>query len=254
MGLFSRTFGALFGDEQPLYGENVPQIEEAFERLASWTTGRRMADAGEKYASMIRRLPEGDATSMRLSEAAGTMTIDGEQSPVVFGFPGALELNMPTLTGLAGTARILVDLGYEGIEDEARGILHDLNSGGYRMRVSCIPARSYPLVRLQISFYSDLQEPLHLEVLSDLLDCNVQDFYTAFCQSGRYELSLHVVREHIGSVFASYPGEELVQVRRCVAGEAVRLAAIEPEERNMELAVRECERRHPLGEGMRRGF
>lgn len=252
MGLFSRALGNLFNERGPQDRDDTPDLDAAIEGLAAWTTGKRMADAGEKYSAMINTLPPGTATSMRLSDTVGTLVIDGEQQPVLFGYPGKIELNMPALTELAGTARILLDLGYEGIEHEKKGILRDLTAGTYRLRVSCISSSLYPLVRLQIGFFSDLQEPLHLEVLSDMLDCNVQDFYLSLCDSGCYELSLHVMREHIGSVFATLDPSECRTISRDLAVAAADLASIPSSARSLERAIRECERRHPLGEGMRR--
>jgi len=252
MGFFAKVFGSAFEPEAqpPRYDEDLPGVEECFDRLAAWTTGKRMADADPQYSSMIRSLPPGEATSMRLSRSPGTISLEGDD-PRVFGYPGSIELNMPTLTELAGTPRILLDLGYAGIEHEATGILHDLVNRTYRLRMSSIASRRYPLLRLQISFYSNLREPLHLEVLSDMLDCNVQDFYASLCDSGRYELSVHVMRDYIGSVFSSVPGDEIQSLHAGIVGLTRDLEALAPESRDMQQAVAEFERRHPLGEGMR---
>ena len=231
--------------------EEVPgkDISPVLERLGPWTRGQRFVDADPQYSDVIKGLPSGEATSMRLSETPGTLSVAGER-PRVFGYPGTLDYNMPAVTELSGTARILIDLGYSGVEEEERGIAHDVLNRTYGLRISYLSMRSYPLIRLQISFYSFLQEPLHLEVLSDILDLNVQDFFRALYENGKYELSVHVTRKHLGSVFSSVSEKERNDVYRGVSGVVSRLEAIEPSGRDMKNAVRDCERRHPLGEGM----
>ena len=249
MAFFSKHFGSR--SNPPAVKEEAPakDIATVLERLAPWTKGQRFVDADPQYSDVIRTLPSGEATSMRLSESSGTISITGE-NPRVFGYPGVLEYNMPAITGLSGTARILIDLGYSGVEQEVQGIAHDVMNKAYRLRISYLAMRSYPLIRLQISFYSFLQEPLHLEVLSDILDLNVQDFYRALYETGKYEMSVHVTRRHIGSVFSSVTEKERTDVYRGVSGVASRLEAIPGSGRDMNNAVREFERRHPLGEGM----
>ncbi len=249
MSFFSKVFGSRFDPEPPRYDEDIPDLQTCFDQLETWTTGTRMADADPQYSAMIRSLPPGEATSMRLSRSPGTISLEGDE-PKVFGYPGTIELNMPTVTELAGLPRILLDLGYAGVEQEVPGILHDLVNRTYRIRMSCMASRSYPLLRLQISFYSNLPEPLHLEVLSDMLDCNVQDFYASLCESGRYELSVHVMRKYIGSVVADVSRNETASLCSGIAGLARDLASLAPERRDMRQAVAEFERRHPLGEGM----
>lgn len=249
MGFFSKAFDRRSEPE----GEEgkTPEVDLAdeFSSLEQWTHGERFVDADPRYAELIRSLPPGEATSMRLSESPGTISVSGEKQRV-FGYPGALELNMPAVTELGDMSRILVDLGYAGVEQEAGGVARDIADGTWGIRFSCIPFRSYPLLRLQVSFYSGLREPLHLEVLSDILDRNVQDFYVALCDSGTYELSVHVMRSHLGSAFGSVTDD----VRRGLAGGIASLVsgirAIPVHERDMQRAVREFERRHPLGEGM----
>ncbi len=250
MAFFSKRFGGRRSvSSAPKEEPAAKDIVVVLGRLEPWTKGLRFVDADPQYSDVIKNLPPGEATSMRLSESPGTISITGEE-PRVFGYPGALEFNMPAITELSGTARILVDLGYTGVEQEAQGIAHDIMNRTYGMRISYLSLKSYPLLRLQISFYSHLQEPLHLEVLSDILDRNVQDFYTALYASGKYELSIHVTRRHLGSVFSSVTEKERNDVYRGISGVAERLEAISPEERDMNRAVNDCERRHPLGEGM----
>lgn len=249
MAFFSKRFGARPVSPAPKEEPATKDIAPVLERLEPWTKGQRFVDADPQYSDVIRSLPSGEETSMRLSESPGTISVTGE-TPRVFGYPGTLEYNMPAITGLSGTARILIDLGYSGVEQEAQGIVQDIVNKAYRLRISYLAMRSYPLIRLQISFYSFLQEPLHLEVLSDILDLNVQDFYRALYETGKYELSVHVTRRHIGSVFSSVTEKERTDVYRGVSGVVSRLEAIPDSGRDMNDAVREFERRHPLGEGM----
>ncbi len=253
MALFSKFFERSFNPEsQPASAaknEPVEDLEIVLGRLEPMTTGKRFVDADSQYSDVIRSLPSGEATSMRLSESEGTLSITGEEQRV-FGYPGTLDYNMPALTELAGTARILIDLGYSGVEEEAEGIAHDIAHSSYRVRFSCPAMKSYPLIRLQISFYSYLQEPLHLEVLSDILDRNVQDFYRALVSTGRYELSVHVTRNHIGSVFSSITPKQQAALPRGISRVVSHLESIEPGARDMSKAVQECERIHPLGEKM----
>ena len=229
--------------------EPVEDLESVIARLEPVTTGKRFVDADPQYSEVIRNLPSGKATSMRLSESEGTLSITGEEQRV-FGYPGTLDYNMPALTELAGMSRILIDLGYSGVEEEAEGIACDVSNSSYRLRFSCPAMKSYPLIRLQISFYSYLQEPLHLEVLSDILDCNVQDFYRALVSTGRYELSVHVTRNHIGSIFSSISPKQQAALSGGISRVASHLESIEPARRDMSKAVQECERIHPLGEKM----
>lgn len=249
MAFFSKRFGARSVSPAPKEEPAAKDITPVLERLEFWTKGQRFVDADPQYSDVIRSLPSGEETSMRLSESPGTISVTGE-NPRVFGYPGTLEYNMPAITGLSGTARILIDLGYSGVEQEAQGIVQDIMNKAYRLRISYLAMRSYPLIRLQISFYSFLQEPLHLELLSDILDLNVQDFYRALYETGKYELSVHVTRRHIGSVFSSVTEKERTDVYRGVSGVVSRLGAIPDSGRDMKDAVREFERRHPLGEGM----
>lgn len=249
VAFFSKRFGGRPGSPAPKEEPAAKDIAPVLERLEPWTKGQRFVDADPQYSDVIRNLPSGEATSMRLSESSGIISVTGE-NPRVFGYPGTLEYNMPAITGLAGTARILIDLGYSGVEQEAKGIAHDILNKAYRLRISYLAMKSYPLIRLQISFYSFLQEPLHLEVLSDILDLNVQDFYKALYETGKYELSVHVTRQHIGSVFSSVTEKERTDVYRGVSGVVSRLEALPDSERDLKNAAREFERRHPLGEGM----
>lgn len=245
----SKPFNNRF-DSFPGKGETAAvDIRQQFARLGAWTKGQRLVDADPRYSDVIESLPPGEATSMQLSESPGTISITGEH-PCVFGYPGTLEFNMPAVTELSGTARILIDLGYSGVEHEARGIVHDITHRTYGFRVSYLSLKRYPLLRLQISFYSFLPEPLHLEVLSDVLDRNVQGFYTALYETGGYELSVHVTRRHLGSVFSSVTEKERSDVYRGISGVVARIEAIKPSDRDMNVAVREFERRHPLGEEM----
>ena len=249
MAFFSKPFGKRF---DVLHGKDeveVNDIRQLFARLDNWTKGKRFADADPQYSDIIKSLPPGEATSMQLSESPGTISITGEH-PRIFGYPGTLEFNMPAITELSGTPRILIDLGYSGVEQEARGIVHDITNSTYGMRISYLSQKHYPLLRLQISFYSFLREPLHLEVLSDILDRNVQDFYTALYETGNYELSVHVTRKHLGAVFSSVTEKERMDVYRGVSGVVSRIEAIRPSDRDMSSAVRDFEQRHPLGEGM----
>ncbi len=231
-------------------GEACAQdIMDVLGRLESWTKGQRLVDADPKYSDIIRALPSGETTSMRLSESPGTISITGE-NPRIFGYPGTLEYNMPAITELSGMPRILIDLGYSGVEHEAKGIMHDIVNRTYRLRISYLALKSYPIIRLQVSFYSFLQEPLHLEVLSDVLDLNVQNFYTALYETGKYELSVHVTRKHLGSVFSTVTEEQQSDIHRGMSGVVSSFQALTESERSMERAVRDFERRHPLGEGM----
>ena len=250
MAFFSKHFGGRsVAAPAPKEEPSAQDIVNVLGRLEPWTKGQRFVEADPQYSDVIKNLPSGEATSMRLSESSGTISITGE-NPCIFGYPGTLEYNMPAITELSGMPRILIDLGYSGVEQEARGIANDIMNRAYRLRISYLAMKSYPLIRLQISFYSFLQEPLHLEVLSDILDLSVQDFYTALYETGKYELSVHVTRRHIGSVFSSVTEKERTDIYRGVSGVVSRLEAIPDSERNMKNAVRDFERRHPLGEGM----
>lgn len=250
MAFFLKQFGSRFNASSDVEAPPpMKDIASVLEKLDTWTEGKSFVDADPQYSDVIKGLPSGEATSMRLSESPGTISVTGEK-PRVFGYPGALEFNMPAITELSGTARILIDLGYSGVEREARGIAHDVMNKSYGLRISYLSMKSYPLIRLQISFYSFLQEPLHLEVLSDILDLNVQGFYAALYETGNYELSVHVTRRHLGSVFSSVTEKERNDVYRGVSGVVSRLEAIPPSERDMKHAIRDFERRHPLGEGM----
>lgn len=246
---FTKPFGGRFEASRDKDEVEVNDIRQLFAQLEHMTKGQRLVDADPQYSDVIKSLPPGEATSMQLSESPGTISITGEH-PRVFGYPGMLEFNMPAITELSGTPRILIDLGYSGVEQEARGIAHDITNKTYGMRISYLSLRTYPLLRLQISFYSYLQEPLHLEVLSDILDRNVQDFYTALYETGNYELSVHVTRKHLGSVFSSVTEKERNDVYRGVSGVVSRINAIKPSDRDINIAVRDFEQRHPLGEGM----
>ena len=249
LSFFSKSLGNRFNAPHEKDEVATNDIHQQFARLEPWTRGQRFVDADPQYSDVIKSLPTGEATSMRLSESPGTISVTGEHHRV-FGYPGTLEFNMPAITELSGTARILLDLGYSGVEQEAQGIAHDIMNKTYGMRISYLSLKTYPLLRLQISFYSYLQEPLHLEVLSDILDRNVQDFYTSLYETGNYELSVHVTRKHLGSVFSSVTEKEQNDVYRGISGVVSRLEALQPSDRDMDSAVREFERRHPLGEGM----
>ena len=229
---FTKPFGKRFETSRDKDEVEVNDIRQLFAQLEHMTKGQRLVDADPQYSDVIKSLP-----------------ITGEH-PRVFGYPGMLEFNMPAITELSGTPRILIDLGYSGVEQEARGIAHDITNKTYGMRISYLSLRTYPLLRLQISFYSYLQEPLHLEVLSDILDRNVQDFYTALYETGNYELSVHVTRKHLGSVFSSVTEKERNDVYRGVSGVVSRINAIKPSDRDINIAVKDFEQRHPLGEGM----
>jgi len=250
VGFFRKHFVSSRPDDSPGREETVVQdLVPVLARLEPWTKGQHFIDADPQYSDVISNLPSGEATTMRLSESAGTISITGEE-PRVFGYPGTLDFNMPAITELSGMPRILIDLGYSGVEQESRGIAHDISNRTFAMRLSYLALKSYPLLRLQISFYSFLQEPLHLEVLSDILDRNVQDFYTALYNTGNYELSVHVTRQHLGSVFSTITEKARNDVYRGISGIVSRIEGIPPSDRDMSTAVRDCERRHPLGEGM----
>ncbi|ASQ90126.1 hypothetical protein CHL67_03560 [Prosthecochloris sp. GSB1] len=249
MGFFSKSFDRGEGSGVGSPGSRIIDLAREFASLEEWTHGTRFEDADARYSELIRGLPAGEATSMRLSESPGTISVSGERQRV-FGYPGTIELNMPALTELADTSRILVDLGYSGVEQEAGGVARDIAAGTWGARFSCIPSRWYPLVRMQVSFYTGLREPLHLEVLSDILDRNVQDFYVALCDNGSYELSVHVMRSHLGSAFGSVPDDVRGGLAAGIASLVSGIRAIPVTERDMRRAVSEFERRHPLGEGM----
>ncbi len=249
MGLFSTPFESGPGPGEGARNPSGIDLAQEFATLAQWSCGKSFVDANPRYSDLIKGLPPGRATSMCLSESPGTISVTGEQ-PRVFGYPGSIELNMPAVTELADCARILVDLGYGGVEQEAPGVAHDIRNRSYGIRFSCIPQRNYPLIRLQISFYSSLREPLHLEVLSDILDRNVQNFYEALCENGTYELSVHVMRKHLGSVFASIDDRSRNGLAEGIAGLVSGMRRMRESDRDMQRAVKEFERRHPLGEGM----
>jgi hypothetical protein len=233
----------------PLQDGGKVDIAAVFEGLSGWSSGKRFADVDPKYSEMIRGLPPGTGSSMRLSKIRGTMTLGGE-NPKIFGYPGSIEPNMPAIASLGGMARILIDLGYEGVDQEAPSIAAALEKRRFRLKMACFPEPQYPLARLQLAFLDGLAEPLFLEVLSDILDWNVQDFYYGIVTTGLYEISLHVQRNHFASVFCSVPDSE----RSFLAGGLKQLAdrakSNPPSGWNMEEAVRSFERRHALGEGM----
>ncbi|NTW55752.1 MAG: hypothetical protein HGB20_01755 [Chlorobiaceae bacterium] len=235
--------------QQPVPDLGKIDIASVFEGLAGWSSGKRFADADPKYSDMIKGLPQGSGSSMRLSKIRGTMTLGGE-NPRIFGYPGNIEPNMPALASLGGLSRILIDLGYEGVDREAPPIAAALEKRRFRMRMACFMEPYYPLVRLQLAFMEGLAEPLFLEVLSDILDWNVQDFYYGVVTTGVYELSLHVQRNHLGSVFCSVPDAERASMAAGLKQVADRLKSTPPSGWNMQEAVRSFERRHPLGEGM----
>ncbi|NTW82622.1 MAG: hypothetical protein HGB36_04555 [Chlorobiaceae bacterium] len=224
-------------------------IAEVFEGLSTWSSGKRFADTDPKYAELIRGLPPGTGSSMRLSKVRGTMTLGGE-NPKIFGYPGAIEPNMPAVTSLGGMARILIDLGYQGVDQEAPLIAAALEKRHFRLRMSCFSEQHYPLVRLQLAFSEGLGEPLYLEVLSDILDWNVQDFYRCIATKGVYEISVHVQRNHFASVFCSVTDNERLSLAGGLKQLADRLKSTSPAGWNYQEAVRGFERRHPLGEGM----
>jgi hypothetical protein len=250
MGLFDMFFQKgpeRFSSPVPVPGKI--DIAALFEGLSVWSSGRRFADADPKFTDMIKGLPSGTGSSMRLSKIRGTMTISGE-NPKIFGYPGSIEPNMPAVASLGGMARILIDLGYEGVEQEAHPIAAALEKRRFRLKMSCFREPKYPLLRLQLAFSDGLAEPLFLEVLSDILDWNVQDFYYGIVTTGQYELSMHVQRNHLASIFCSVTDSE----RQVLAG-GLKLIADwlkgNPQPVwNMQDAVRSFERRHPLGEGM----
>lgn len=250
MGVFDMFFRK--GPQDPVQpGQESGNVDIAalFEGLSGWSSGRRFADADPKYSEMIKGLPPGTGSSMRLSKIRGTMTLGGE-NPKIFGYPGSIELNMPALASLGGMARILVDLGYEGVEREAPPIAAALEKRQFRLRMGCFLEQHYPLPRLQLAFSDGLAEPLFLEVLSDILDWNVQDFYYGIVTTGLYEISLHVQRVHLGSVFCSVPQSERQSLAGGLRQLADRLKSTSPSGWNMQEAVRSFERRHSLGEGM----
>ena len=249
MPFFSKTFRRRTEEHPGKEDAAINDIRQEFAKLDTWSKGQRLVDADPQYSDIIKSLPAGKATSMQLSESPGTISVTGE-SPAVFGYPGTLDFNMPAITELAGTSRIMIDLGYSGVEQEASGIEHDISNRTYGMRISYLWLKTYPLLRLQVSFYSFLQEPLHLEVLSDILDRNVQDFYSALYETGSYELSVHVTRRHLGSVFSSVTEKQRSDIFRGVSGLVSRLEALPLPDRDMNSAVRAFEQRHPLGEGM----
>ena len=250
MGLFERLFTREPAARPVKQQERVkPDIKRLFEGLSRWSTGKRFIDADPKYSEVIRSLPPGTASSMRLSRVAGTISVTGEQ-PKVFGYPGSLDYNMPALTSLSGMARVLVDLGYSGVEREAGPIRNAVLNRQFKFRITSFAEREYPLVRLQIGFYGGLQEPLFLEVLSDLLDRNVQDFYTTLLESGRYEIALHVQREYLASAFCTIADSELLSVAGGLKMAIEHLQQIPAASRSMPQAVQAFERRHRLGEGM----
>ncbi|NTW10892.1 MAG: hypothetical protein HGA26_06000 [Chlorobiaceae bacterium] len=208
MGFFDMFFQkGQEGPVQPGKEQGKVDIAAVFEGLSGWSSGRRFADADPKYSDMIKGLPPGAGSSMRLSKIRGTMTLGGE-TPKIFGYPGSIEPNMPALASLGGMARILIDLGYEGVDREAPAIASALEKRRFRMRMTCFLEPHYPLPRLQLAFSDGLAEPLFLEVLSDILDWNVQDFYYGIATTGLYEISLHVQRTHLASVFCSVPDNE----------------------------------------------
>jgi len=250
MGLFDRFFKKE-SNVPPIVSreQRKPDMTSLFEGIAMWSAGKRFTEADPKYSEMIRSLPPDQASSMRLSRVPGTISITGEH-PTVFGYPGSLELNMPALTSLSGMARVLLDLGYAGVEQETGAITESIMNRKFRFRISFFAEQHYPLVRLQIGFYSGLQEPLFLEVLSDILDRNVQDFYSSLIQKGSYEISAHAGREHLASVFCTIPDPDLFPVAEGLNMMVAHLKNITPSGWNMQKAVRSFERHHPLGEGM----
>ncbi|TLU82886.1 MAG: hypothetical protein FDX30_07335 [Chlorobium sp.] len=234
---------------RPLQEYGKIDISEVFEGLSAWTSGKRFSDSDPKYAEVIRGLPPGTGSSMRLSKIRGTMTLGGE-NPRIFGYPGSIEPNMPAVTSLGGMARILIELGYQGVDQEAPVIAAALEKRHFRMRMTCFPEQHYPLVRLQLAFSEGLGEPLYLEVLSDILDLNVQDFYRGIVTTGVYEISMHVQRNHFASVFCSLSDNERLSLAGGLKQLAERLKSTSPSGWNFQEAVRGFERRHPLGEGM----
>ncbi|MBV5326057.1 MAG: hypothetical protein JZU65_00240 [Chlorobium sp.] len=105
---------------------------------------------------------------------------------------------------------------------------------------------------MQVGFYNGLQEPLFLEVLSDILDLNVQDFYASLIEKGRYEISVHAGREHLASVFCTISDSDLLPVAEGLNMMVAHLKNITSSGWNMQKAVRSFERHHPPGEGMGR--
>jgi len=250
MGIFDRLFNKE-SDLRPQRGGELPEtdINELFKLLDPWSTGKRLADADPRYSDVVGQLPLQEGTSLRLSSSPGTFTLSGVNSRI-FGYPGTIELNMPTLTSIAGLGRILLDLGYSGIEEEAAAIQQETLLSSFRFAVSGYSESSYPLLRLQISFTGGLRDPLHLEVLSDILDRNVQDFYRILCDVGRYELSVHIQRRHLASALCIIDERQKGSLAGTLKTAVSHMLSISPDRRNMAQAVRSFERRHPLGEGM----
>jgi hypothetical protein len=132
MGIFDRFFKKESNAPAIVSWElRKPDMTSLFEGISTWSTGKRFREADPRYSEMIRSLPPDQASSMRLSRVSGTISITGE-SPTVFGYPGSLELNMPALTSLSGMARVLLDLGYAGVEDEAGAITESIINRTFR--------------------------------------------------------------------------------------------------------------------------
>ena len=143
-----------------------------------------------------------------------------------------------------------MNLAYNGIESEAEDIKKAIQNGAYKVRLSYASEAQYSLIRLQVSFLGDLRDPLHTEALSDILNKDVQDFYCALNETGRYELSVHARLQHLHSVFGTISQQEIADMYGGFEKRVKNMKKIKPADMNMMAAVRTFESKHPMGEGL----
>jgi hypothetical protein len=165
--------------------------------------------------------------------------------------PTAITPNVPTLLEVAGMGRVLLNLQYDGLDEETPIIKHAVDRKLFRIRLSYELEPQYPIFLFQFSVVEELKQPLNIEAYPDVFAFeDVQGFLSALYRRGRYELSVHANGTHLASVYEDISATTKRELFDGVALLVQHFKSIPRNTRNYMAAVKSFERKHPIGEDM----
>ncbi len=227
-------------------------VELLFESISEQGTKKRLIELIKpELRNFASDLPEEEDTSVRLNNIE-LLSVSGG-SPTIVELPASLipvSPNIPYLLSLAGMARAIIDLKYSGVQEEAPEVIGALKNNSFKYRFSYLKEKNYPIIRIQLQVIGNLSTPLDIEATPDILDSNVQDFFTSLSNVGSFELSVHVLGKYQMSKFIKLNSGDQENIFVGIESLVNHLNNIDKNNRMYLSAVSEFENKHPLGEGL----
>ena len=226
-------------------------VELLFGRITDPATNKRLLELIKpELRNLTDDLPLKEKTSVHLNNSE-LLSVSGG-SPTIVKLPSLLipaSPNIPYLFSLAGMARAIIDLKYSGVREEAPEVLRALENNSYKYRFSYLKEKNYPIIRIQLQITGNLSTPLDIEATPNIMDSNVQDFFTELSKLGSFELSVHVLGNYKMSKIIRLNKEDQTSIYEKMEVLVNHLNSIEKNNRMYLEAVGEFENKHPLGEG-----